>query len=33
MSWLTAERRERTKEGARLDKMIWANLEDPGYGG
>lgn len=33
MARLPAERRERTKEGARLDTMIWANLEDPGYGG
>jgi type I restriction enzyme M protein len=30
---LTAELREQTKESARLDKVIWANLEDIGYGG
>jgi len=31
MARLTAELREQTKESARLDKLIWANLEDIGY--
>ena len=30
---MTAELREQTKEATRLDKLIWANLEDIGYGG
>ncbi len=29
---LTAEFREQTKQSAKLDKLIWANLEDLGYG-
>lgn len=29
---LTAELREQMKEAERLDKLIWANLEDLGYG-
>jgi type I restriction enzyme M protein len=33
MSRLTAELREQTKESARLDKLIWANLKEIGYGG
>ena len=33
MARLTAELREQTNESARLDKLIWANLEDLGYGG
>jgi len=33
MARLTAELREQTKQSARLDKLIWANLEDIGYGG
>jgi len=32
MARLTAELREQTKQSARLDKLIWANLEDIGYG-
>lgn len=33
MARLTAELREQSKESARLDKLIWANMEDIGYGG
>ena len=33
MTRLTAELREQTAESAKLDKLIWANLEDIGYGG
>jgi type I restriction enzyme M protein len=33
MGRLTAELREQTKASAKLDKLIWANLEDIGYGG
>jgi len=33
MSQLTAELREQTAQSAKLDKLIWANLEDIGYGG
>ena len=33
MKRLTDELREQTKESARLDMLIWANLEDLGYGG
>jgi type I restriction enzyme M protein len=33
MKRLTAELREQTKQSAKLDKLIWANLEDIGYGG
>ena len=33
MARLTAELREQTKASAKLDKLIWANLEDIGYGG
>ena len=33
MDRLTAELRAQTKEAARLDVLIWANLEDIGYGG
>jgi hypothetical protein len=33
MARLTAELREQSKEAVRLDKLIWANLEDIGYGG
>jgi len=33
MARLTAELHEQTKDAARLDKLIWANLEDLGYGG
>lgn len=29
---LTAELREQTKQSAKLEKLIWANLEDIGYG-
>lgn len=32
MARLTAELRTQTAESARLDKLIWANLEDIGYG-
>ena len=28
---LTGELREQMKESAKLDKLIWANLEDIGY--
>ena len=30
---LTNELREQTTQSAKLDKLIWANLEDIGYGG
>ena len=33
MARLTAELREQTKKSTKLDKIIWANLEDIGYGG
>jgi type I restriction enzyme M protein len=33
MKRLTTELRTQTAESARLDKLIWANLEDIGYGG
>jgi type I restriction enzyme M protein len=33
MARLTAELREQMKQAAKLDKLIWANLEDIGYGG
>ncbi len=33
MAGLTAELREQTKQSAKLDELIWANLEDIGYGG
>lgn len=33
MARLTAELKQQTQESARLDKLIWANLEDIGYGG
>ena len=33
MDRLTAELREQTKHSAKLDKIIWANLEDIGYAG
>lgn len=32
MARLTAELREQTKQAAKLDKLIWTNLEDIGYG-
>jgi len=32
MDRLTAELKEQMAEGARLDKLIWANLQDIGYG-
>jgi len=32
MARLTAELKKQTAEAARLDKLIWANLEDIGYG-
>jgi type I restriction enzyme M protein len=32
MARLTDLLREQAKESARLDKLIWANLEDIGYG-
>ena len=32
MARLTAELHEQTKQAAKLDKVIWANLEDIGYG-
>ena len=28
-----AELREQMKQSAKMDKVIWANLEDIGYGG
>lgn len=33
MNRLTAELREQTQQSAKLDQLIWANLEDIGYGG
>ena len=33
MARLTSELHEQTKESTRLDQLIWANLEDIGYGG
>jgi len=33
MARLTAELREQMKQAAKLEKTIWANLEDIGYGG
>jgi type I restriction enzyme M protein len=33
MARLTAELKKQQEEAARLDKLIWANLEDIGYGG
>ncbi len=33
MKRLTEELRKQTKQSANLDKLIWANLEDIGYGG
>jgi len=33
MARLTAALREQTEQSARLDQIIWANLEDIGYGG
>lgn len=33
MARLTAELKKHQAEAARLDKLIWANLEDLGYGG
>jgi len=33
MARLTAQLREQMKQAAKLDKVIWANLEDIGYGG
>ena len=33
MARLTAELRVHTAQSAKLDKLIWANLEDIGYGG
>ena len=33
MARLTAELRGQMEESAKLDKLIWANLEDIGYGG
>ena len=32
MNRLTAQVREQTEQSAKLDKLIWANLEDIGYG-
>ena len=32
MARLTAELREQTAQGAKLDQLIWANLEGFGYG-
>jgi len=32
MARLTAELRKQTEEAARLDKIVWANLEEIGYG-
>jgi type I restriction enzyme M protein len=32
MARLTAELREQTEQSAKLDQLIWANLEDIGYG-
>ena len=33
MARLTAELRDQMAEAAKLDKLIWANLKDIGYGG
>jgi hypothetical protein len=33
MARLIAELKQQTAEAARLDTLIWANLEDIGYGG
>lgn len=33
MARLTAELKQQTTESSRLDQLIWANLEDIGYGG
>jgi type I restriction enzyme M protein len=33
MSRLTAELSEQMKQSAKMDKMIWKNLEEIGYGG
>ena len=33
MARLTAELREQTRQSAKLDELIWANLKDIGYGG
>ena len=33
MACLTAELREQTEQSGKLDKLIWANLEELGYGG
>jgi type I restriction enzyme M protein len=33
MTRLTGELREQTQQSAKLDQLIWANLEDIGYGG
>ena len=33
MARLTAELRDQSKQSAKLDGLIWANLEDFGYGG
>jgi len=33
MARLTTELRAKTKESARLDKLIWKNPESIGYGG
>jgi hypothetical protein len=30
---MTHELRDQSKQSAKLDKLIWANLEDIGYGG
>jgi len=32
MTRQTAALREQTKQSARLDRIMWANLEDIGYG-
>ena len=32
MARLTAELRAQTEQSAKLDKLIWANLKDIGYG-
>ena len=33
MNRLTAELREQTQQSANLDKLIWDNLKEIGYGG
>lgn len=33
MARLTAELRQQTAQSEKLDNLIWANLEDIGYGG